>query len=521
MSDPRNPALKAGPTLPAALSVDRAALLARKKSDRAFLSSSELHVDRVALLRYAVVLFALTVLYLVVGPSKDEHEWGVVNLIGPISLCMAGLWAGYRIVTTNPRTIWTPIPWFALTSSLYYGLGPLLYLFGSAEVIDSLNDYWPVDPSDLWRANLLSTVCLLTIAGTFLATDRLLETGRDSERIASTVAGDDDPAQRALFLFLGFGIPLRYLLVLPCTFGQLPFVVPGSLFVLGCLVKLAVFMLAYLGAKRQGLWRAGFWMLFGTELITNFLCLSKLEVLLVFIMAALGRFLAKKKVKELVFAGVVTLGIFIIIAPLVTWSRLRISRETGNASVAPFELRLAVTAEALELWLKGELEIEGDTNDRGWGRLCYTPTQTACLHLYDSGFAGDSFAYALYSWIPRFIWSDKPTMSLGQDFTLMVKGRIGTCTAAGFFAEAYWNGGWLLVVLTCVYVGVLFAWLSRAALRIIAHSEWVFLPCAFIGMSMGLRLDDWFAPTFVTGFLMYLVYYFIIRLVTGFAQTRD
>jgi hypothetical protein len=143
------------------------------------------------------------------------------------------------------------------------------------------------------------------------------------------------------------------------------------------------------------------------------------------------------------------------------------------------------------------------------------------MHLYDSGSQGDSFAYALYSWIPRVIWRDKPTFSLGEDFTLLVLGRTGTCSGAGVFGEAYWNGGWLVVVLTCAYIGVVFACLSRTALRIIAHSEWVFLPCSFLGMMMGLRLDDWFAPTFVTGFLMYLVYYSLIRLVIGFGQNRD
>lgn len=521
MIDPRNPALKPRATRLAGPPVERAAFVSRKKSDSTFLSSRELRVDRVVLMRFAVILFFLSVLYLVVGPSTDEHEWGVINLIGPISLCMAGLWAGYRIVALNPRTIWTPMPWFALTTSLYYGLGPLLYPLGPTETINTLNEYWPVDPSDLWRTNLLNTVSILTITAVFLATDKLLGTGRGVDRMAPTIAGGDDPAQRALFFFLGLGIPLRYLLVLPCTFGYLPFVLPGSLFVMGCLVKLALFMLAYLGANRRGLWRAGFWMLFVTEVITNFLCLSKLEVLLIFIMAALGRFLATKKIKEVVFAGIATLGIFILIVPLVNWSRLRIYRETGSVGVAPFELRLAVAAEALELWVKGELEVEGNSNDQGWGRLSYSSPQTACMHLYDSGVAGDSFAYALYGWIPRFIWRDKPIMTLGEDFHALVQGRTGTCSGAGVFGEAYWNGGWLVVMLTCCYIGALFAWLSCTALRIIAHSEWIFLPCAFLGMTMGLRIDDWFAPTYVTGILLYLVYYSVIRLVTSFAQNRD
>lgn len=521
MIDPRNPALQSRAALWAGPSVERASIPARRTSNSAFRSSKELRVDRAALIQYAVILFFLWILYLVVGPSTDEHEWGVINLIGPISLCMAGIWTGYKIVTTNPRTIWTPMPWFALASSIYYGFGPLLCLFGTEEILASVNASWPVGPSDLWRTNLLNTVCLLTITAAFLAMDKLLWTGSDNDRIAPAIAEGNDTARTALFFFLGIGLPLRYLLVLPYTFGQLNFLLPGSLHALGSLVKLGVFMLAYLGAKRGGLWKAGFWMLFMSELISSFITFSKLEVLLVFITTALGRYLATKRVKEFVLFGVATISIFYLIAPLITWSRYRLYRETGNLSIGSFELRLAISAEALDLWSQGALVVEGDRDDSTWARLYYANTQTACMHLYDSGHAGDSFAYALYSWIPRFIWHDKPAMTLGEDFNVLIVGKTGTCSGAGVFGEAYWNGGWLAVVLACGYIGALFAWLSRTALRIIAHSEWVFLPCAFLGVLMGLHPDSWFAPTFITGFLMYLVYYFLIRLVTGFVQDRD
>jgi hypothetical protein len=521
MIDPRNPALRSRATLLAHAPLERAVTLSRKKNDGRFLSSKELRVDRVSLTRHAVILFFLMVLYLVVGPPTDEHEWGFINLMGPVSLCMAGLWTGFKIVTINPRTVWTPIPWFALTSSLYFGFGPLIFIFGPEDAIASLNEFWPVGPSDLWRSNLLNTVSLLTIVAAFLATDKLLGPARGSDRIAPTDADNDDSARTALFFFLGLGLPLRYLLVLPASFGQLSFVLPGSIFILGFLVKLALFMLAYLGAKRRGLWRAGFWMLFATELFSNFITFSKLEVLLVFIMVTLGRFMAKRNVKEFLISGVVILGIFFLIVPLVTWSRLRIRHETGNVNAASFELRTAVAVEAVEVWLKGELEIEGSTEDGGWGRLCYTNPEIACMQLYDSGIVGDSFAFALYNWIPRFLWHDKPIMTLGEDFTILLSGRAGICTGAGVFGEAYWNGGWLMVVLACGYIGVLYAWLSRTALKVVAHSEWVFLPCAFLGITMGLRIDDWFAPTFVSGILLYLVYYAVIRLATSFAQNRD
>lgn len=522
MTDPRTLALKSRAALWAGPSRKRAATLLRKKNNIMFLSSKELHVDRVALTQFAVILSLLMALYLVVGPPTDQHEWGLMNRVGPVSICLAGLWTGYKIVIANPRTIWTPMLWFVLTSPIWYGFGPLLYPFGPEAAITSVDAAWPVGPRELWRTNLLNTVSVLTVTAAFLVVDERLGSGRNSNRIAPEVARGDGRARQALFFYLGLGLPIRYLVVWPVWLGLSNFVVPGSVSFFCYFLKLAVFMLAYLGAKRRGLWKAGFWLLFVPEVFMSFLTLQKYEVFLVFIMTALGRFQATKNVKGLVLSGIVTLGLFVPLARLVTWNRLRVGREAGSLCVAPLDLRLAVAAEAFETWwLRGELEIENDTEDHGWARFCYANTQTAGMDLYDAGFAGDSFAYALYGWIPRFIWPDKPIMTLGEDFTLMIVGMTGISSGPGAFGEAYWNGGWLLVVLACGYIGALFAWLSRVALRIIANSEWLLLPCALLGITMGAYSVDWFAPTYIIGSLFYLVYYFGIRLVVSVGQNRE
>lgn len=522
MIDPRNPALKSSASHWASPPVERPARAGRNRSIRMLQASRELTIDRVALTRFAVVQSFFLILYLVVGAPTDGDEWGFVNLIGPSSLCAAGLWAGYKIVATNSRTIWTPIPWFFLSTSVYFGFGPLLYLFGNAEILASMNDFWPVGPYDLWRTNLLNTVSILSAVLAYLAMDTLLGSVWGSDgAVLATAADDDDSARSALFVFLGLGLPLRYLLVLPATFGQLNFVLPGSLAALNSLVKLAVFMLAYLGAKRHGPWKFGFWLLFFSEIITNFLCFSKLEVVLVCIMAVLGRFMARRNVREFAISGVAIFAFFVFLSSLVAWCRVRLVSETGNLSVGSLELRLQIALEGLEQRFVGSLETPGSNEQDSWARVCYTPAQTAGMHLYDTGNEGDSFMIAMYNWIPRFIWPDKPIVTLGEDFTFLIQGRRGSCTAPGAFGEAYWNGGWLLVIPSCLYLGVVFAWLSRTALRVIANGEWVFLPCAFLGMMMGLRIDDWFAPTYVTTFILYQVYYLAVRFLMGFSQKQD
>jgi hypothetical protein len=510
--------LGAGP--PAKGSAERKTALDRQSAAAAYLSNRYLRIDQAALTRFAAVLTLLVIGYLVSGPSRNESEWGLVNSIGPAALCLAGLWTGYKLVTTNPRTIWTPLPWFTLTAATYFGFGPLIYPFGSKAGISYLDGAWSVYPVDLWRTNLLNTAGLLTITVAFLITDKLLDTDSLVGLSASrAVRGGDDPAKTAAVIFLGTGLPLRYLLVLPYQFGQLGIVLPGSLYTLNSLSSIGLFMLSYLGVKRGGLWRGSFWLLFVMEIVTNFICFSKLQSILVFIMVALGRYLARRNIKEFGLAGIGVLCLYVVLGPLVSWSRDQVAFETGDSHIAPFSVRFSIAARGLDLWSRGAIETDS-SKQYWWGRLCYTNMEAAAMNLYDSGSSGDSFSVALYGWIPRFLWPDKPVVSLGEDFTILIKGKsgVGTATGPAIFGEAYWNGGWFVVVLACGYVGVVFAWIARTSLLMLARSEWLLLPCAFLGIMMGMRMDTWFAPNYITGFALFLVYYFLIRLVMGVIQ---
>ncbi len=516
MNDRRELTLRSGADLRAKATGESKSSANRQKVATLSLSASHLRIDRSALWQFAAVLTLTFFGYLVAGPSQIESEWGVINFICPAVLCLAGLWTGYRIVASNPRTIWTPLPWFALTAGIYFGFGPLIYPFGSKTNIASMDSFWPVYPLDLWRTNLLNSVSLLITTLAFLGMNKLLEIGYSIDLSAPRAAmGGDDPAKMAAVVFLVVGLPLRYLLVLPFQFGQLSFVLPGSLYSLNSLTYLSLFMLSYLGAKRGGMWRAGFWMLLVTETVSNFLCFSKAQFCLVFVMVALGRYMARRNVKEFILAGVGIVCLYLVVGPLVSWGRDEIVRETGDSHKAPFGLRFNIALRGLELGSRGALDRD-DTRQDWWGRLCYTNQQAAGMNLYDAGSRGDSFSIALYAWIPRFIWPEKPVASASEDFTVLIKGKSGVGTATGptAFGEAYWNGGWLMVVLACGYIGVVFAWISRTSLLMLARSEWLLLPCAFLGVTMGMRMDAWFAGTFVIGFALFLVYYFLIRLVT-------
>ena len=90
----------------------------------------------------------------------------------------------------------------------------------------------------------------------------------------------------------------------------------------------------------------------------------------------------------------------------------------------------------------------------------YANAQAFAMHNYDEGHPGDSAKLALIAWIPRAVWPNKPIIESGVGFHERMTGDSGPSFGVGFFAEAYWNGGWALVILVSAVVGWLFATLG-------------------------------------------------------------
>lgn len=79
---------------------------------------------------------------------------------------------------------------------------------------------------------------------------------------------------------------------------------------------------------------------------------------------------------------------------------------------------------------------------------------------------GATMSNLIYGFIPRFIWPEKPDVTLGSWFTRQL-GLRGQRTSTGMFAagELYWNFGWLGVIAGMWLLGVLTSELWRMAGR--------------------------------------------------------
>jgi hypothetical protein len=152
-----------------------------------------------------------------------------------------------------------------------------------------------------------------------------------------------------------------------------------------------------------------------------------------------------------------------------------------------------------------------------WSRLNYTNVQVLALREYDAGRRGHSLENLFTVLVPRFLWRDKPNITAtGQDFNELAIGNRESSLGLGIYGDAYWNGGWLACVLTGIGVGAIFAFVARLSLNFMQNGEWLFLPCVFLGIRMGFRLDGWIVPDYAGGMAIYLGFAMVVHFARMF-----
>jgi hypothetical protein len=462
----------------------------------------------------AACLLVLFVLCILLG-LVEEGFFPFLNALIPLGIFLSCLVAGYIVVVRNSLTIWTPIPWFLAAGGAYYGVGPLAYTFATLETIEHMDLLYPVTPYDLWRTNLLNLVGLCTILVCFLASNALVGSLFPLRYIPPVAKEEEEwRAKRAALIFWGVGIPVHYFLAIPHEFGILGFILPGAVFEMENVVFLGLLLLAFLAARRGGSLSIAFFCILTLEIIFALLRFNKHVLLLIIIMSGLGYYLAVNRNRVLVGLGAVVLSIYILVGPLFSHARSSLWRDQPDATERQSTLRerLETGEEVSADLLAGE--IRRDESQFWWSRLSYVNTQAFVMKLYDSGTEVASWQYASYVFIPRFIWPDKPILNeVHIDFTEQIAGHRGSSTGISIFGEAYGEGGWTAVVFASALIGFLYAPLSQVSLRILARRQWLFLPCAFIGVRMGFRIDGGLVVDYLGSLVIYLVYFALIRII--------
>jgi hypothetical protein len=442
----------------------------------------------------------------------DPGWMRLVNLMTLFVILLGCLGAAATSIAVSPVRIWFPITWFLLTAAAYYGFGPLIYYFGTAESIEFSDAYSYVGNGELYRANLLNLAGIASVMGMYLVLDEYLTRGR-SDQIAIDYYRKDIQLVlwRVTVIFVLIGIPVKFLLVLPRALGLLDVVLPGSVEYFAVLSTLALVPLFILYRSNKAKYALPFYALLFIEGGSAFVTLSKLAILKVGIALVLAAVLTGTRFKRLVIVGLIGALLYaVVLTPLITLSRVAYGVK-GLTS-------LSDTQSALEDFARSG---RGDAADllpgvqSWWCRLNYANAQSFAMTAYDQGLPGDTFALALYVFVPRILYPEKPIMTPGVEFNVLVDGNPDSQSAPGMFAEAYWNGGWPLAGLTFLFMGAFYwAW-EIYAKRKLAFLRLAYMPVIWLGIFSAIQQDAWFVSGTIGILPIALAFHFMAALFLG------
>ncbi len=440
----------------------------------------------------------LLTLLALAGPVLEWSEGlEIANAFVPVALIALCAGAMMSMLKRDPVMVASPLPWFFFACAFYYGLGALAQVWGSARTITHINAFYNVDEWMLLRTHQLNVVSILVVCVAYragLALFPLRPSGAEP-------IFDEARLDRFIMFCLIVGGVMRYLIVRIAGVHWLPSFIDS----LGNLTFVALILMTASVFNGRRKWLRLWLLLMGWELFLALIVFGKLDALFLFINVFIGYFLVRPRLRWLVAALVLGIALYWVLTPMTTYGRQQLRGEVVTVSK---QVRAV-----LSYWSHFN-KVEGEHGQSWWSRLCYSNAQAFCLDSYDRGQPGETFSVAAYALVPRFLYPSKPNITLGPAFTEAVTGRADNNTSPGFFAEAYWNGGWLWVTGACAYAGLLFVWLAHILKRCFNDRDFRWMPVVVQGFFIGLRPDGWFAATFVNSIpialsqvlLLYLIF---------------
>jgi hypothetical protein len=446
-------------------------------------------------------------LYAIGGEWLGESSIRLLNQGGPVALAAGCLSGFFFLVKRYPLTIWSPLPWFLLTSAAFYGFGPLAYYFSTPETVDFMDGLYVMNDGSLLRTNLLNSVCIgiitLTAAILFMIAPLRADKARDYHHQST---------KRLTLIFVLVAAPVKFFFVLPHITGALSYVLPGAIQHLSQFMGAAILLLFILIARGERRYIPLLAMLLLTEVGFGLIELSKTALIQTGLLMLLGFYLRRPNITVLIASGLCGALLYVtVLSPFVTFARIVI-----GASSAKETADIDTAISAYDNIGRHDLAVLSPDVQGWWARLSYANVQAFAMERFDEGNRGTTFELLPYVLVPRIVASDKPLMTSGIEFTQLLIGMEDTThTGLGFFAESYWNGGWPLVLLTCVYVASVLVLMSRFAMRVMSNHEYAYVPIVLLGIQLALTgATDWFVATFAGGLVeaaMWLLFLYVLK----------
>ncbi|MEN8444079.1 MAG: hypothetical protein ABG776_03590, partial [Cyanobacteria bacterium J06555_13] len=443
-----------------------------------------------------VFLIACDVLALSTSYSQDSSSWlRFLNVVGPAILFVFPLATAFSILRRYPTAVWTPALLYFISTSIFFGLGPLVYPFGNEATKYFLNRnvVTSVTEAELFRTNLLNAVGTLAVTLTIYGLVGLKYFQRSGRLDLPQRKPRTSLALTAIF-FVSVGGALRFFVILPYAFGMTTFVVPGIVNNLGNLIDLGLTIVAYLATQRRGLWAKSLWIIWPIHLLTVILEFKKSALMIALLLPALGAYLANGKGKKLLIWVLAAAAVYYLSQPFVHYGRGIIKADTGYIERATLQKRYNLTKAYFTQEDVFLLQANsGSSQDRslaqsGWTRLSSAGPQSFAMKEYDAGRPGTTLKNAWIVFIPRVLWPNKPVgIGPGRAFYETVTGHARQANLGlSIYGDGYWQGGWVGLSMLSSLMGAIFLIMSKFSLDWIERREMIFLPIIFISIQMAV-----------------------------------
>jgi hypothetical protein len=450
-------------------------------------------------------IFALTATL----TAADIGDWRVedtLNIVAPAWLSLALGASALKMGTADSRAIWTPLFWFRVATLIYFGLGNIAPMIMNSASLIYLQSMYFFLPDDVQRVNLIAAAGVACILSGNLIYERLFVPPRASGIARRAPRALGEAARKGVALLL-IGAAINYFLMVPSSMGLIDFVVPGFISSLSLCEYVGFALLALWAFANSTTAVLAVAALVAVESLVGLLMLNKSSVLLPWIAFVIGALSYNFTIPRLATAGLLLSFAFGILQPLVAYGRNEAYNNPANSGA---EMSLSQNLVYLRAYFDNKQESDPEDPQGSLLRLSFVNVGAFVVAQYDHGLPGDSLRNTLYSFIPRFLWPEKPLVLLGGELATLVSGEVGNQISCGYFAEAYWNFGWIGLPLLLLPVGFFFNVTTHFAARVIEREDWLYLPVLFLSLKVGMSIDS-FYNGFVGAAAQIFALYYVVK----------
>lgn len=445
-----------------------------------------------------LTMLLLTSFYLLAFAFSNREYVEYFNQYMPIIFIVACIYTVIIRLKHNRLFLWSPETWFYTYCAIQFGFGALPFYYGSEDLIDKLGYVYRFNDETLLKTNLLNSLSVLIVGLIFLILPKYVCFPSISE--CNSICSNYIKKTSILFLIISTPIVL-----LKHTDFSLPgFFSNIESFAMSSLVMF--FFLWFTGRREMAKWALSLLLVLSLISLASF---GKTIFLQNFLFAVIGIIMSRKKIKisYIVLAGFVFLLLLVWYMPISQLGRDELIYQQKLSDRLDFALTHFFSTKSQVKSQKSESDV-----DSLWNRQSLSAVQAFLIDQYDKGYAGDTFKDIWVYFIPRVIWPDKPiTTNVARDLNYLVFGHSGSALAPSFNGDAYYNGGWILVMIVSAYIGVLFYFLSKMAVVNIGQFNFIYMPIAIMAINLGRYVEGFFASSFIGGVVIMLATWLIIK----------